>query len=174
MEDLAPLRDEGNEPLGLLPGLGPRPVARKGWMILPLAAPAAVAVAMAAFTFGRHDAEPRGEWLAARTEAPAAPLRAEPTPAPSSAGVDTPALPPIATADQVEAASGVKVTRGAARARLPRSSSTCSRRSPPRKRRLRPSFSAKDAPKGRAGPHFRAKVRAAGSAGLSANPEAGP
>src|SRR5208337_3647144 len=28
MEDLAPLRDEGNEPLGLLPGLGPRPVAR--------------------------------------------------------------------------------------------------------------------------------------------------
>src|SRR5271157_848472 len=112
MEDLAPLRDEGNEPLGLLPGLGPRPVARKGWMILPLAAPAAVAVAMAAFTFGRHDAEPRGEWLAARTEAPAAPLRAEPTPAPSSAGVDTPALPPIATADQVEAASGVKVTRG--------------------------------------------------------------
>ena len=112
MEELAWLRDEVNEPLGLLPGLGPRPVARKGWIILPLAAPAAVAVAMAAFTFGRHDAEPRGEWLAARTVAPAAPLRAEPTPTPSSAGVDTPALPPIATADQVEAASGVKVTRG--------------------------------------------------------------
>ena len=117
---MAPLRDEVYEPLGLLPGPNPRPVARSGWTILAVAAPAAVAVAMIAFTFGRHDAPSRGQWLAMRAEAPPAPARAELSPAPRSAGVDNPALPPIATADQIEAASGVKVTRqGGASAPVP-------------------------------------------------------
>ena len=84
-----------------------------GWTILPIAAPVLVAVAMAAFTFGRHDAQPRGQSFTAGTEAaPAAPVRAEaPPPSPASASADNAAPPPVATADQVEAASGVKVTR---------------------------------------------------------------
>ena len=119
MEDLAPLRDEVNEPLGLLPGPDRRAVARTGWKMLPLAAPAAVAIAMAAFTFGLRGAQPRGDWFAARTEAPPAPVRAEP-PSPGSAGVDSPARPPISTADQNEAASSVKDTRqGDASAPIP-------------------------------------------------------
>ena len=107
------MRDEVNEPLGLLPGSDPGAGATMGWTILPIAAPVLVAVAMAAFTFGRHDAQPRGQSFAARTEAaPAAPVRAEPPPpSPASASADYAALPPVAAADQVEAASGVKVTR---------------------------------------------------------------
>jgi hypothetical protein len=110
MKVLASFHDEVNEPLGLLSDPDPRPVAKTGWT-LAIAAPAAVALAMAAFTVGRHDAAPRGESFAARTDAPTAPVRANPPPAPASVGVDKPPLPPIATADQVEAASGVKVTR---------------------------------------------------------------
>jgi hypothetical protein len=112
VEELAWLRDEVNEPLGLLPGPDPRAGATMGWTILSIAAPVLVAVAMAAFTFGRQDAQPRGQSFTARTEAaPTAPVRAEPPPSPASASADNAALPPVATADQVEAASGVKVTR---------------------------------------------------------------
>lgn len=119
MEDLAPLRDEVNEPLGLLPGPDQRAVARTGWKMRLLAAPAAVAVAMAAFTFGLRDAKPRGDWFAARTEAPPSPVRAEP-PSPGSTGVENPAPPPISAADQNEAVSRVKVTRqGDASAPIP-------------------------------------------------------
>ncbi len=107
MEDLALLRDEVNEPL--LPGPDERPVAGRGWKFLPVAAPAVVALAMAAFTFARHDAPPRADSLAARTEAPPATARADQPPAQGSGALDNPA--PIATADQVEAASGVKITR---------------------------------------------------------------
>ena len=112
MEELPWLRDEVNEPLGLLPGPDQRAGVTMGWTILPIAAPVLVAVAMAAFTFGRHDAQPRGRSFMARTEAAtAAPLRAKPPPSPASASADNAALPPAATADQIEAASGVKVTR---------------------------------------------------------------
>lgn len=119
MEDLAWLRDEVNEPLGLLPGPEQRPAAGTGWKMLPLVAPALVAVAMAAFTLGRHDAASRAGSLAARTETRAA-ARSEPTPSREPVAVDKPALPPIATADQVETASGVKVARpGGAAAPIP-------------------------------------------------------
>jgi hypothetical protein len=111
MEDLVWLRDEVNEPLGLLPSSEQRLTAGMGRMILPVAAPAVVAVAMAAFTFASHDAPSRAESLAAKTEAPPAAARAEPPPPRGPGAVDKPAAPPIATADQIEAASGVKVTR---------------------------------------------------------------
>jgi hypothetical protein len=112
VEELPWLRDEVNEPLGLLPGPDQRAGVTMGWTILPIAAPVLVAVAMATFTFGRHDAQPRGRSFMARTEAAtAAPPRAKPPPSPASAGADNAALPPAATADQIEAASGVKVTR---------------------------------------------------------------
>ena len=55
--------------VGRLPGPDERPVAGTGWKFLPVAAPAVVALAMAAFTFARHDAPPRAESLAARTRA---------------------------------------------------------------------------------------------------------
>lgn len=119
MEDLAWLRDEVNEPLGLLPGPDQRPAAGATWKMLPLVAPALVAVAMAAFTLGRHDAASHAGSLAARTETPG-PAHSEPTPSQEPVVVDKPVPPPIATADQVEAASGVKVARpGGAAAPIP-------------------------------------------------------
>lgn len=108
MEDLAVWRDEVNEPLGLLAGADPRRAGRIGWKIMPIAAPAVVAVAMVAFSFGHRDEPPRAEPRALRIEAPPAPARAEPPP---SAGANGPTLPPSALADLIEAKSGVKVTR---------------------------------------------------------------
>ena len=121
MNDLALWRDEVNEPLGLLPGPDARAIARTRWAILPVAAPAIVAVAMAAFTFGHHKALQRGEAIAARTEAPPpAPVQVESPQPTGSVVADKAAPPPIATADRVEAASGVKVGRtGAAAAPIP-------------------------------------------------------
>jgi hypothetical protein len=111
MEDLAVWRDEVNEPLGLLPGADPRRARRIGGKIMPIAAPAVVAVAMVVFTFGHRDEPPRAAPLALRTEAPPAPARAEALPSPGSAGANGPTLPPSALADQIEAKSGVRVTR---------------------------------------------------------------
>ena len=111
MEDLAWLRDEVNEPLGFLPAPEQRPVAGTGWKMLALVAPALVAVAMAAFTIGRYDARPPAEWLATRSEAPPAPARAAAPPSQEPVAADRPAQPPIAAADQLQTASGVKVTQ---------------------------------------------------------------
>ena len=65
---------------------------------------------MAAFTFGGHGARPPGRSLPTEAQAQPAPVRAEPAPAQSATTVG-PAAPPIATANQLEAASGVKVSR---------------------------------------------------------------
>jgi hypothetical protein len=119
MEDLAWLRDEVNEPLGFLPGPEQRPVGGTGWKMLPLVVPALVAVAMAAFTFGRYDAPSRAEWLAARTEAPPAPARPQPASPQEPIAVDKPAQPPIATADQLQTASGARVTQQGGGAPVP-------------------------------------------------------
>lgn len=110
MEDLAALRDEVYEPLGLLPVPELRPAARIGWKIAPLAAPVVVAIAMAAFTFGRHYEPPRAEPLAART-APPAQAAPAPPPSPAPAGADKPGASPIAASDRIDTASGVKVLR---------------------------------------------------------------
>ena len=119
MEDLAWLRDEVNEPLGFLPGPEQRPDAGTGWKMLALVAPALVAVAMAAFTFGRYDARPPEEWLAARTEAPPAPARVQPASSQEPIQADRPAQPPIAAADQLQAAGGAKVTQQNGAAPMP-------------------------------------------------------
>ncbi len=121
MEDLVLWRDEVNEPLGLLPGPGPRRAGRIGPKIMPIAAPAVVAVAMVAFTFGQRAEPPRTEPLALTTEAPPAPARAESPPSPGSAEAINPTLPPPAAVDRIEAKSGVKVTRqgGGASAPIP-------------------------------------------------------
>jgi hypothetical protein len=122
VEDLVLWRDEVNEPLGLLPGPDPRRAGRIGPKIMPIAAPAVVAVAMVAFTFGQRAEPPRTEPLALRTEAPpAAPARAESPPSPGSAEANNPTLPPSAAVDRIEAKSGVKVTRqgGGASAPIP-------------------------------------------------------
>ena len=55
-----------------------------------------------------------GGSLATEAQAQPAPVRAEPPAPAQSATAAAPAVPPIATADQVEAASGVKVTRNGA------------------------------------------------------------
>jgi hypothetical protein len=119
VEDLATWRDEVNEPLGLLPGPDPRQGPRIVWRIIPVAAPALVAVAMAAFTLGRRDEPPRAEPLALSAEAPRAPARVEPALSPGSGGASNPTLPPAAAADQIERASGVKVTRQGGGANAP-------------------------------------------------------
>ncbi len=111
MEDLATLRDEVYEPLGFLQP-EPRPAARPGWRITPFAAPAVVAAAMAVFTLGERGEQPRVAPLAASAEVQPAQAPAEMAPPPKSAAVDNPTPAPAPTADQIEAASGVKVTRG--------------------------------------------------------------
>jgi hypothetical protein len=119
MEDLAWLRDEVNEPLGFFPVPEQRPVVGAGWKVLPLVVPALVAVAMAAFTYGRYDASRSLESLAARTEPPPAPARAEPTRSQEPVAVDKLAPTPIATADQVEAASVKVMPQGGGAAPTP-------------------------------------------------------
>jgi hypothetical protein len=111
-EDRAPVRDEVNEPLS--PVSERRPAATAGWTTLAFAAPAAVAVVMAVFTFGGRDARLPGGSPAKDAQALPAQVRAEPQPSAQPATVAAPVVPPIATADQVEAASGVKVTRNGA------------------------------------------------------------
>lgn len=106
---MAPLYDEVNEPLGLLPIPAPRPVS-KSWT-LAVAAPIVVAVAMAAFTFGSRRAEPGGEKIAAKTETPSASARTVSALTPEAVSDVSPASPSIATANQIEVSSGVKAPR---------------------------------------------------------------
>ena len=105
----AALRDEVYEPLGLAPIPTARPAGgrlRETGVV--------VGVAVLAFVVGvvapaRRETPPRGEPVAAA--APEAAARRTEPPAPSAQVAEAPPLPPIASAGQVEAASGVKVTR---------------------------------------------------------------
>jgi uncharacterized protein len=107
------VRDELNEPLGL----APNPAASHGgrWRANVLAGAAGLAAALALFGLARREAPVGGEsFAAAKVEAAKVEIAPPPiaAPAPSiPASTADPALPPIASADQVEAASGVKVTR---------------------------------------------------------------
>ena len=105
------MRDELNEPLGLVSGAAAAPPAGRsraaGRAVL---AAAALAAAIGLVTLARRDSPLDGE--------PYAVAKVEVAPAPSgpaapdvTASVHEAAAPPIASADQVEAASGVKVTR---------------------------------------------------------------
>jgi hypothetical protein len=103
--------DELNEPLGLVSGAAaaPRaPAMRVSWRAG--AGAAAVAAAIGLIALARGDAPLGGEPFAvAKVEVkPAPPKPAAPD---VSAGAPEPIAPPIASATQVEAASGVKVTR---------------------------------------------------------------
>jgi hypothetical protein len=104
--------DELNEPLGLVSGaLAAPPVGRIRVNGRAVAGAAAAAVAICLLALVRHDAPLGGEPFAvAKVEV----LPAPPKPAPPdvSAGAHEATAPPIASAEQVEAASGVKVTRG--------------------------------------------------------------
>ena len=108
--------DEVNAPLGFpIPAPLPRrSVPRLAW--LPLAASAAVALGFSASSLDRREPAPRVEIaLAAKARPEPAPAPAAPPPAhPSSEAKPAPALPPIASAEQVNAASGVKITRNGA------------------------------------------------------------
>jgi hypothetical protein len=103
------LRDEVYEPLGLAPSPTARGAAGrlrgKGFP---------VAIAALAFVAGvvapaRRDAPPQGEPVAAAK--PETARTAQPPPAPFADVGGLPPLSGIASADQVEQASGVKVTR---------------------------------------------------------------
>ena len=103
VKELAALRDEVNEPLGNpARARTPNSAHTIAWKIAPVAAPVVVAVAMAAFTFGRHGAPPRFEPLAARTVAAPASAPAAPASSPGTDRLDNPAPPPIAAAERIE------------------------------------------------------------------------
>jgi len=105
------IRDEVNEPLGLV--LGPiAPAAypaRQGRFAVLATIPIVLAVAIGAFAFGRYGTNMRGEPVATATDPRPAPVRAEP--APPSPKADNMVQPPSASADRAEAASGVNVAR---------------------------------------------------------------
>jgi polysaccharide deacetylase 2 family uncharacterized protein YibQ len=105
------MRDEVNEPLGL--ASGPTAVSAGGRsreLRRAVAGAAVFATVIGFFANARHETPSDGSSFAAATveisPAPAAP----PPPGASDAAADA-VLPAIASADQVEAASGVKVTR---------------------------------------------------------------
>ena len=105
--------DELNEPLGFAGSLAAPAAGQIRLTWRGIAAVAALTLAMGLLALPRRDAPPGGEPFAvARVEAAPAP--------PKSAAQEVPhaareaAGPPIASAEQVEAASGVKVTRGGA------------------------------------------------------------
>jgi hypothetical protein len=108
------LLDEVYAPLGLAPAPGGRSTDGR-----PRGKGFAVALAVLAFVSGvvapsRRDApHPDAPVAAAKPEAETAKAEAQPAglPAPSASVAEAPPLPPIASAGQVEAASGVKVTR---------------------------------------------------------------
>ena len=103
--------DELNEPLGLVPGALAAPVGRIRVRGQAVAGAAAVALAIGLLALARGDAPLGGEPFAvAKVEV----LPAPPKPAAPAAPVAAHEVvaPPIALAEQVEAASGVKVTRG--------------------------------------------------------------
>jgi len=105
--------DELNEPLGFAGSLAAPAAGQIRLTWRGIAAVAALTLAMGLLALPRRDAPPGGEPFAvARVEAAPAP--------PKSAAQEVPHAareavgPPIASAEQVEAASGVKVTRGGA------------------------------------------------------------
>ena len=106
------IRDEVNEPLGLV--LGPiAPAAypaRQGRFAVFATIPIVLAVAIGAFAFGRYGTNMRGEPVATATDPRPAPVRAEPAPSPAPKA-DGMVEPPSASADRAEAASGVNVAR---------------------------------------------------------------
>ena len=103
--------DELDEPLGLVSGALAAPRVGRMWVTAcAMSGAAAVALAIGLFGLARRDAPVGGEPFAlAKVEVLPAP------PKPAAAAVSTGAreaiAPPIASAEQVEAASGVKVTR---------------------------------------------------------------
>ena len=122
--------DELDEPLGLVSGaLAAPPVGRMSRdRVRAVAGAAAVALAIGLFGLARRDAPLGGEPFAlAKVEVlPAPPKPAAPA---VSARAHEAIAPAIASAEQVEAASGVKVTRGSGGGRQRRLSSTCRERS---------------------------------------------
>lgn len=103
--------DELDEPLGFISGaVAAPPVGRIRVTGRAVAGAAAVALAVVLIALARRDAPPGGEPFAvAKVEVlPAPPKPAAPD---VSAGARQPVAPPVASAEQVEAASGVKVTR---------------------------------------------------------------
>jgi hypothetical protein len=109
---MAQVWDELNEPLGLVSGVAiTPPVGRMHVTWRAVVGAAAVATAIGLFALTQLDAPFGGEPFAvAKVEVLPAP------PKPTAPDVSTSArattAPPIASAEQVEAASGVKVTRG--------------------------------------------------------------
>ncbi len=113
------MRDEVNEPLGLAPSRPARSTdERPRGMSLAVAA-ASLALVVSVAGFARRDAQrPDGPVAADKAKAETATAKLETTtappgapPAPSTDLAELPPLPPIASADRVEQASGVKVTR---------------------------------------------------------------
>lgn len=109
--------DELNEPLGF--GALAAPTAGRARVSgLAVAGAAAVALVIGLLTLAERDAPLGGEPFAvAKVEVlPAQPKPAQPKAAPPdvSAAARESVAPPVASAEQVEAASGVKVTRGGA------------------------------------------------------------
>jgi uncharacterized protein len=104
--------DELNEPLGLGSGaLATSPIGRVRVSRRAVAGAAAVAVAIGLLALARRDAPLGGEPFAvAKVEVLPAPPK--PPAAAVSAGAHEAVAPALASAEQVEAASGVKVTRG--------------------------------------------------------------
>ena len=104
--------DELDEPLGLVSGALAAPRVGRMWVIAcAMSGAAAVAVAIGLFGLARRDAQVGGEPFAlAKVEVLPAPPK--PAAAAVSARAHEAIAPPIASAEQVEAASGVKVTRG--------------------------------------------------------------
>ncbi len=105
------MRDEVNEPLGPAPGpTAASPGGGFGGMGRALVAASVLAAAISFLAPERRQASPNREPLAAaKVEIPPAP--AAPSSSSAFAAAADPLLPAIASADQVEAASGVKVTR---------------------------------------------------------------
>jgi polysaccharide deacetylase 2 family uncharacterized protein YibQ len=108
----AAVRDEMDEPLGVAAGSTAAPPARR-WRVRALVGIAVLAAAIGLIALARRDAPPGGEPFAvAKVEVVPAPAPHEPAPPEASKSAHDAAAPPSASADQVEAASGVKVTRG--------------------------------------------------------------
>jgi hypothetical protein len=103
--------DELNEPLGFISGaLAAPPLGRMRVSWRAVAGAGAVAAAIGLFALARRDAPLGGEPFAvAKVEVLPAPPK--PTAPDTSTGAHEAIAPPIASAEQVEAASGVKVTR---------------------------------------------------------------
>ncbi len=107
---MAAVRDEMDEPLGVVSGAQAAPPARRrrvAWRAL--AGVAALAAAIGLIALARRDHPLGGEPFAvAKVEVAPAPAPPQPAPPDASASAQAPA---IASVDQMEAASGVMVTR---------------------------------------------------------------